>query len=137
MFVCTTLYWTISIYNFIVDTNASADLSGNVGSALACIFYSDASNSDCVKYGDDGFWSPLPSHSVKVPLQFCTGSAVLTINVCSTTAPVGFTLINFNFCVLQMVLGDAIVWWRMCLLWPRNRVVRGVGAVFLLASLCK
>ena len=94
MFACTTLYWTISIYNFIVDTNASADLSGNVGSAIACIFYGDASNSDCVKYGDDGFWSPLPSHSVKIPLQFCTGSAVLTINVRSITVPVVFTLIS-------------------------------------------
>ena len=40
-----------------------------------------------------------------------------------------------DFSILQILLGDAIVCWRTCVLWPKNRIVNGICVAFLLATL--
>ncbi|KAM5536418.1 hypothetical protein V8D89_009854 [Ganoderma adspersum] len=69
-------------------------------------------------YGDD---SDIPSALNTVPMfeeytifQSCTSAATLTINV---------------------LLGDAIVCWRICVVWSQNRAVKAICGVFLLATL--
>ncbi|KAI1795718.1 hypothetical protein LXA43DRAFT_1080150 [Ganoderma leucocontextum] len=64
------------------------------------------------------FSDPMPILGISATehLQACASAATLTINA------------------RQVALGDAIVCWRACVVWHKNRVVRAVCGLFLLAT---
>ncbi|KAM5536749.1 hypothetical protein V8D89_009588 [Ganoderma adspersum] len=72
-------------------------------------------------YSANVLW-PIPYGDVEIPTglfkdynmaQQCAGTATLTINI---------------------LLGDAIVCWRACVLWHRSRLVKGICIAFLLTT---
>ena len=67
-------------------------------------------------------------------VEDCAGTAALTVNV-GVCFPAGRN-INTNqvYVLVQVVLGDSIVWWRAWVLWPNNKVVRCVCISMILIS---
>ena len=72
----------------------------------------------------DGGLSPLTSAWI--------ATMSVTINVRSVLIPLEVTC--SEHCQLQVLIGDAIVWWRACVLW-RNRVISFIGPAVLAIGL--
>ena len=67
----------------------------------------------------------------------CGGAATLTVNV---RLPQTVHCVNKSFThwlFSQVILGDAIVCWRACVIWHKNHVVKAICGVFLLATFGK
>ena len=78
----------------------------------------------------------LPGNSGEpVLVGACASAATLTVNVGSFD-PSSVRRIPLTLTLLpQVVLGDAIVCWRACVIWQKNRAVQAVCGLFLLATL--
>ena len=90
-------------------------------------------------------WS-LPYGSLELPKtpfkdytldQQCAGTLALTINVGVLSSSPCARLSVAHLPRLQILLGDAIVCWRACVLWHRSRLVKGVCIAFLLTTFGK
>ena len=48
-------------------------------------------------------------------------------------------IFSYDYCLkmmyLQMIIGDGIVWWRACVIWPGNLAIRSLCILMLLATL--
>ena len=69
-------------------------------------------------------------------VQMGATAATLTVNVClfrRSLTPHVYAADNFRF-TSQMLISDIIVWWRALAIWPRNRLVWGIGIVLIVTT---
>ncbi|PIL34709.1 hypothetical protein GSI_03490 [Ganoderma sinense ZZ0214-1] len=114
MYAGTTVYFALRLRNLSHDaaatfTNAVALFSDLQSCYLASIGATVSNSTQCTTSQD---LSDLAGPS-DLPPQYCAGTAALTINA---------------------VLGNAILCWRACALWPRRRMVPLVLGSLLLAT---
>lgn len=94
---------------------------------------------DCLEELQSGGTCTIDNHiieSLSLPTtDHCALSAFLALNVsikhCSIINDSNWGTIGF----IQVVVGDALVLWRVCVLWPGSRVVRTTAIMLVLATL--
>lgn len=73
--------------------------------------------------------------TMRATTQACASAATLTINVRSDSSPTCYTrFYSLTRCLGQVILGDAIVCWRACVVWHKNRLVHALCGILLLAT---
>ncbi|KAI1786427.1 hypothetical protein LXA43DRAFT_55644 [Ganoderma leucocontextum] len=117
MFASTSIYWAFIIRNTFTIAGTTASTSDDIGRAWELQFLAH----DPACGGDEATLTichPDVLGRLSDPdftYEYCVGTAALTTNIS---------------------IGDAIVWSRVCVLWPRHRFIRLIFALLLLGTVC-
>ncbi|KAI0754092.1 hypothetical protein C8Q80DRAFT_345519 [Daedaleopsis nitida] len=111
MYVSTCLSWVLAYRREHLATSEAAAAARNVYTALLCVRANSRDPLLCAQQNEN--LDALDAFSRHDTLQDCAATAALTVNV---------------------VLGDAIVWWRAWVIWQGNRIVRALCIILLICT---
>ncbi|KAM5545650.1 hypothetical protein V8D89_000688 [Ganoderma adspersum] len=119
MFTTPSIYWGFILRNTVAIAGISTSAVDSLWPALLSVEDCLGQNGPCEMTEDPDEVSPVLSGITRlvghdIPLEYCVGTAALTTNI---------------------IIGDAIIWGRVYVLWPRNQTIRLVLVLLLLGTI--
>lgn len=131
LLVSTTVYWATSLREVFQALSGGiarndSDAAQNLGQIFDILGRIEESIYD--DYPDYRTY-PADGTFIQKSRHVCVGTASLTVNV--RTVSLAIVALLLAHISLQVVLSDAIVWWRACVLWRNSRRVRTLFLLLL------
>ena len=133
MWMSTVAYWIatllVAVETQLTLRNIMTHALANVDQARSCVGFSSGGRPfmDCQS---ESPVKEVPDYLEVYGAQQCIGTVALTINVSMYTDSKDQELTP----VCQVIIGDAVVWWRAWVLWTDHRVVLYTWITLVLAT---